>query len=143
ARGSSASGRARASCSRGPVPVFACYLQGKQAAGLLPMRGQKRVEDARERLITPAARRHAEMTASLFFIDPNNDLMIASLFFIDRNNGFCTAACSREPPPRPPLSPPGVKMVRRAVARSDLEAIGGNERIGHVALGGAHRLAQR
>src|SRR5262249_20412624 len=40
-------------------------------------------------------------------------------------------------------SPPGVKMVRRAAARADLDSVRGGERGGHVGLGGAHRLGQR
>src|SRR5947199_1280810 len=35
-----------------------------------------------------------------------------------------------------------MEMVRRAVARPDLDAVPGKKRIRHVALGGAHRLAQ-
>src|SRR5262245_48738157 len=35
-----------------------------------------------------------------------------------------------------------MKMMRRAVARTDLDAVGGNKRIRHVALGSAHRFAQ-
>src|SRR5215470_770622 len=40
------------------------------------------------------------------------------------------------------ISPPGVEVVRRAVAGADLDPVRGGERLRHIGLGGADRLGQ-